>query len=371
MKRVLIAAPYPEHLLPGIGTKSKGHYATWLPQLARQFESCRDIEFHWLVFSRAVTQPLEVESCGQCFHVLPVGKASVAIITRYALQRRAARALARRLSPHLIHGWGTEDCYGYIAGDAAVPSILSMQGILQAIYKAAPQHWLYKFHVSYERSLLPRCPLITVESEWGRRQLARYAPTAVVKRIEYGVDLPFFDIQRCPEPTPVALYVGTISLLKGVDTLLRAFNDPRLAGVCLRIAGSGSVEQLGIPIPPNVQILGRVSPMQLRQYMAQSWCLVHPTRADTSPNCVKEARVIGLPVVTTDSGGQAEYVVNGVSGIIHTAGDVEGLIQGVLRVTESAARSLELGQAEQLRCREQLRPERTNEAFIELYRDMF
>jgi glycosyltransferase involved in cell wall biosynthesis len=101
--------------------------------------------------------------------------------------------------------------------------------------------------------------------------------------------------------------------------------------------------------------------------MAKAWCLVHPTRADTSPNCVKEARVIGLPVVTTTEGGQTQYVEHGKSGFIHQPGDVEGLIQGVLTVTRDWETSLAMGAHGQAECRAKLHPTRTATRLLELY----
>ena len=101
--------------------------------------------------------------------------------------------------------------------------------------------------------------------------------------------------------------------------------------------------------------------------MARAWCLVHPTRADTSPNCVKEARVIGLPVVTTPNGGQTQYVHHGKSGFIHPAGDVEGLIQGVLAVTQSREISLQMGATGQAECRAKLTPAATAGHLLEIY----
>jgi glycosyltransferase involved in cell wall biosynthesis len=104
--------------------------------------------------------------------------------------------------------------------------------------------------------------------------------------------------------------------------------------------------------------------------MARAWCLVHPTRADTSPNCVKEARVIGLPVVTTPEGGQTQYVQHGQSGFIHATGDVEGLIQGVLAVTESLETSLKMGTTGQAECRAKLTPKATATRLLAIYQSL-
>jgi glycosyltransferase involved in cell wall biosynthesis len=159
-----------------------------------------------------------------------------------------------------------------------------------------------------------------------------------------------------------------LSVLKGVDTLLEAFSDPRLRHVDLVVLGTGDPALTRRPLPPNIRLLGHRPPAEVRQWMAQACCLVHPTRADTSPNCVKEARVIGLPVVTTPNGGQTQYVAHLKSGFIHPAGDVAGLIQGVLAVSESQETSLKMGSTGQAECRAKLTPAATAKRLLEIYR---
>jgi glycosyltransferase involved in cell wall biosynthesis len=51
--------------------------------------------------------------------------------------------------------------------------------------------------------------------------------------------------------------------------------------------------------------------------------LLFPTRADTSPNSVKEAVVAGVPVVASAVGGITDYVFSGRNGILFAPGNVE------------------------------------------------
>jgi glycosyltransferase involved in cell wall biosynthesis len=119
--------------------------------------------------------------------------------------------------------------------------------------------------------------------------------------------------------------------------------------------------------PPHIHFHGHCPRADVLQALSQASCLVHPTRADTSPNCVKEARVIGLPVVTTPCGGQTQYVEHGKSGIIHPAGDVGALIDGVLTITRDAQTSLRMGAHGQAACREKLHPSATAKRLLEIY----
>ena len=105
--------------------------------------------------------------------------------------------------------------------------------------------------------------------------------------------------------------------------------------------------------------------------MAKAWCLALPTRADTSPNVVKEARVVGLPVITTRNGGQASYVSDGEDGYFVECGDVKGLVQKLRIVLGSLATTEKLGKVGQKRYRELFTPDQTADRFQSLYRKVF
>ena len=149
--------------------------------------------------------------------------------------------------------------------------------------------------------------------------------------------------------TPLALFVGTLSKSKGVDTLLDAFADPRLSHVKLVLLGDGPLRGES---SEQIRFMGHVGRDEVRQWMQRAWLLVHPTRADACPNSVKEARVIGLPVVTTTEGGQTDWIVHGKSGILHDPEDREALIRGVLELTDSLENNQTAGEMDRERCRD-------------------
>ena len=106
---------------------------------------------------------------------------------------------------------------------------------------------------------------------------------------------------------------------KGIREAVRAFGHPDLRDTELHVLGdvdSPFVRALKAEATPNIRWLGRQGTTEIAEALARAWCLVLPTYADTSPNVVKEARVVGLPVVTTHAGGQSDYVRDGVDGFV-------------------------------------------------------
>jgi glycosyltransferase involved in cell wall biosynthesis len=119
----------------------------------------------------------------------------------------------------------------------------------------------------------------------------------------------FFQTKWQPEKSkPFALFVGGISPRKGIQDLVEAFRDPKQSSSeLLMIVGGEGVWSVNLQISAlrNIRWLGRKKAEETAILMAQAWWLVLPTRADTILNVVKEARLGGLPVITTRSGGQA------------------------------------------------------------------
>lgn len=364
-----ILADFPIHTLPGMGETPPAHHATWLPPIAAGLEYQTDLEIHWITLTKAVSRYQTVHHLGQTFHLLPRRKLSVEILTQFIRERKAIRQLLQTLQPDLVHAWGTEQGYALAAADWTGRSLLSIQGILTVCCQRTQMPWLTRIQAISERKALAKTQHLTVESPWGAQHLRTLAPNAEITLLEYGVDPACFPMKRDLSEKPVAVFLGTVSHLKGSDTLLKAFSDPRLAAIELHLYGDGDRRLIDRQdYPPNIQFKGHQSRQKALEALSHAWCLVHPTRADTSPNAVKEARVIGLPVITTPEGGQTQYVENGISGYIHPAGDTEQLIRAVLAVTATQETSLTIGANRQAHCRALLAPTKTTEKLIRLYR---
>jgi glycosyltransferase involved in cell wall biosynthesis len=365
--RVVLAADFPVHCLPGMEGGTAGHHATWLTPLAQELSAVPGFDFHWITCTKLVSKYREIRHLNQTFHLLPRGKLSLEMFTRFHRERRLIAVLVRKLQPALFHAWGTEQGYALAANDFTGRSLISLQGILTAYCAASPMPLLTRIQAAAERAVLAKAKHLTVESPWGADHLRKLAPAASINLLEYGADPACFDIERQIPEKPAAVFLGSLTRLKGVDTLLAAFTDPRLAHVDLEIYGADNPAFPQTNHPPNIHFHGHRPRTEVLQALSRAWCLVHPTRADTSPNAVKEARVIGLPVVTTLEGGQTQYITHGKSGYIHSPGDTEALIQGILTVTETRETNLRMGATDQETCRQLLQPARTAELLLKIY----
>ncbi len=373
--RVAILADFPLHVIPEFGERFLPgfHFATWLPQLSEAFADSADLEVHWVVLSDVPGAARKLRWNNQTFHVLPTrstGRAS-SLFTR---DRRAIRACLREIQPQLVHGWGTEDVYALAAVTSGFPNIVSMQGILS--HYALKNRMIGRAYLLalIELFVLFKAQCVTTESAWGRAVVLRRNPRARVELVEYGVQKSFLEMQWSPDPQkPVALFIGTVGPRKGVQDAIAAFRDPALAGAELWVVGDCGgpwAGKLRASAPANVRWFGRQSRAETASLLSRAWCLVLPTRADTSPNVVKEARVMGLPVVSTPCGGQVAYVQHGENGFLVEPGDIPSLARSLSKILGNLEYCKKLGACAHESHRTLLHPQETARNFHRLYKQL-
>jgi glycosyltransferase involved in cell wall biosynthesis len=373
MKKVSILAAFPLHHLKAFGEKfrPKEHYATWLPQISESWEGQHEIEIHWVVMSDQVNERRDLCQWGQIFHILPTSKCGRAS-TLFWEDRKAIGALLDEIQPDLVHGWGTEDVYGLATVLSGRRNIVSMQGILS--YYAFKNIMPFRTYLqaALEIFILWKAQQLTIESEWGCRVLHRRSPLVPIEIIEYGVQQVFLKTKWMPDKKKsYALFVGGISPRKGIQDLVEAFKDARLFGQDLFVIGGKEGEwsgKLQKRAPHNIRWLGRKSPSQIAKFMSRARCLVLPTRADTSPNVVKEARVVGLPIITTREGGQSSYIRDGEDGYFVKCGDVEALIEKLTSLLRASRKKGQKANECRKKHRNNLLPKKTAISFYKLYK---
>jgi glycosyltransferase involved in cell wall biosynthesis len=255
--------------------------------------------------------------------------------------------------------------------DCKCPTILSMQGVLTAYQQIGglPDDWRWRKMISSEPDFIRSATIVTSESQWGIDQVKSIHPQADCRMVEYGVHPSFYELEWQPDPQrPYALFVGGADKRKGVDLLIDALKLLPDRNWEMRFAGDPAIQQLcdaaGLQ---NVRCLGLLPWPEMQKQLQGAWCSVLPTRGDTSPNSVKEARVIGVPMVTTRHGGQAGYVMDGVNGRIVEQLSAENLAAALADVMSSHDRAVALGKGRHEEDREYFSPKRTAEGFAEIY----
>ena len=139
---------------------------------------------------------------------------------------------------------------------------------------------------------------------------------------------------RSPEAGRI-LFVGRLAAKKGVADAIRAAAG--LDDIHLRIVGDGPLAEdlkelaRSLDADGRVAFLGQRTREEIAEEFRAAACAVIPSvdapdgDRDGTPNVLGEAIATGVPVVASRIAGISDYVVGGVTGLLHEPGDVEGL----------------------------------------------
>ncbi|MFZ4289636.1 TIGR03088 family PEP-CTERM/XrtA system glycosyltransferase [Variovorax sp. HJSM1_2] len=149
--------------------------------------------------------------------------------------------------------------------------------------------------------------------------------------------------------------VGRMQTVKDHLTLVRAFirvlelqpslrqdmrlviiGDGPLRAECHKLLSAAGVSELAwLPGAKN----------EIAALMQCFDCFVLPSLAEGISNTILEAMATGLPVVATNVGGNSDLVLDGETGLLVAASDVEAMANGLMRMYQDRAAAKKMGMA--------------------------
>lgn len=217
----------------------------------------------------------------------------------------------------------------------------------------------------------------------------------------YGLPLP--EAEVIPYPTPLVeaaqrwqpegcdprrvLFIGRFDRHKGGDLIIEAFSivlqefpDARLGFVgpdrgCttddgwiwslsdfVRARIPGALET------GTVELLGQLPNSALAPLRRGAAVTVVCSRYDNFPNTALEAIAMGCPIAAADVGGIPEIVRDGVTGLLHQAGDPHDLAAKIIELLKDPTRAARLGHQAAAECEQRFHPNVIAPQLVDLYR---
>jgi len=143
-----------------------------------------------------------------------------------------------------------------------------------------------------------------------------------LRRLPYGVNLERFHATAAPDAGQFdVLFVGDMSLRKGVQYLLQAFTRLQHPAKSLTFAGAPNPDLIALMKrrslwPVDAKVLGHVPQHRLKDIMSRSHVLVLPSIEDGFGMVQAQAMACGCPVVSTEHTGAADLFDDGREGFI-------------------------------------------------------
>ena len=285
--------------------------------------------------------------------------------------------VCKRIEPDLVHAWGIEKGAAVIANRLGYPYVMTVQGLFGWYKEKVPLAPYDLFTERLERRALARAPVVTTESTFAVEFLKERYPHLDIQQAEHAPNPAFFHVRRQPQTDPVHfICIGVMSFRKGTDLLFRALDE----------LGSQVAFTLTVITDPNVSFLDSIRstisddlwqriefkyhilPHEVARELEKPTMMLLPTRADTSPNAIKEAVVAGVPVIASSVGGIPDYVIPGKNGFLFPPGDGAEFLGAIKAACSHPLFSQGRVEEETLaQTRAYLSPERMAQNFLKAY----
>jgi len=324
--KILWLAPFPN-------ISKSSHPAPWIVTLAKALVK-HGIELTILNYSSKIEDEI-VKKEFEGIHLIyvKVPKTKIDLLTLYKIRINTMKKYLNSIvdSYDLLHIHGSEHQYEVMAYELKIPILISTQGIITEVVKKTRMFpdWkiflIWKLSSIYEKKYLPQYKYFSCRTHWDTNYIKSMNPNAKIYNIWEMIREDFFEDHFSNEKVNI-LFVGGKNPIKGLIELLKAYNSSlQQKGLKLIILGNCKVDDINKIIRKhhllninikNIDCRGVQDVKGMIKSYEDSFCLVHPTYIDNSPNSVCEAQLSGLPVIATDVGGVASLIENEETGLL-------------------------------------------------------
>lgn len=307
-----------------------------------------------------------------------LGKIDTSNDTKYLLE------VVEDFKPDLIQIFGTEGSFGQLIPFIKTPCVIHIQGNytvfshkwfnsglsnanvlfnskFNTLLKANGLFHNYFHFLSMaqrEQKILKAARFVMGRTNWDRRVTKILAGNAVYFHCDEVLRDEFYKTTWKAQPLDLPLqFLTTVqaNVYKGLDTIIdtaRLLKSHSAKPFVWKIAGLSpydemvklwerkyktKLEDLGIVL------LGRVNSGELISQMLTSHLFIHPSHIDNSPNSVCEAMIIGMPLISTSSGGTGSLLDDEKEGVLVQDGDPYVLAGAIVSVFENYDKAVTYG----------------------------
>jgi glycosyltransferase involved in cell wall biosynthesis len=204
--------------------------------------------------------------------------------------------------------------------------------------------------------------ILTV-SDHGTRAMSELVPGVPVATVHNAVDVATFAQARPDQEPARAVYVGTLTLRKGLVDLSGALDLLADRGARLPLDVVGGSNEVGQEEARQVRtavedgkgdvtFLGSLSADGVRERLAEASLFVLPSHEEGQPIAILEAMAAGLPVVVTTVGANGDVVRDGVDGLLVPPRNPPALADALDRLLRDPQLRARMGASARQRARE-------------------
>ncbi|MBT5048817.1 MAG: glycosyltransferase family 4 protein [Rhodospirillaceae bacterium] len=189
---------------------------------------------------------------------------------------------------------------------------------------------------------------VLVPSNFARRSFVeRGVPEEKIHCIPFGVNVGAFQRTAPRDESFRILFVGWLSVRKGLHHLLEAVGRAGLAKATLVLVGTKLPETEALlkryPVA-NVEITGALSRAEVAVQMSRASVFVLPSIEEGFGMVMAEALACGCPVIASSHTGAADFFTDGEEGLLFPSGDTDALAQNLVGLHDDPRRLAEMSE---------------------------
>ncbi len=274
--------------------------------------------------------------------------------------------------PSVVQVFGSENPFGLLSYRTDLPLIIHIQGILN-IWKhkwfvaLSPEEQFkytslfdlitkkrglrYEYRLFLKRAnreidILQKCNYYMGRTGFDRRTLLSFNSEANYFHCEELIRSEFFEHKWKSHPGDeincVSIIKGTS--YKGIDLLIetaRLLRDKGDFRIRFNVCGVSADEEIARMLKAKFKIdyedlgirfIGRLSVNGLIEQLCKADIYVHPSYIENSPNSVCEAMALGMPVISTNTGGVGDLITSGVDGLLVQEGEPYSMAGAIIEI---------------------------------------
>lgn len=166
-------------------------------------------------------------------------------------------------------------------------------------------------------------------------------------QIQFGVDLSSFYPSEKKDDIFRVIFVGGMTLRKGLHYLLQAFSELKLPNSELLLVGSfnDEIKPFFHKYSSRFRYIGHVPQARLRDYYSQSSVFALPSLDEGAAMVQYQAMACGIPVIGTPHTGSENLINNNDEGFIVPIRDTEALKEKLIFLYQNPEKRNEMGKA--------------------------
>jgi glycosyltransferase involved in cell wall biosynthesis len=382
MKRKIIwVAPYPVELAMNDVKNKPVHSAPWITALADGLKDQTDLTI--ISTSSKINESVSFDNNGIHFHFIkiphPLMEFFIFFRGEYIFLKQFSKCKDFK-NYDLIHFHGTEHQYASAFKHVKIPKVISIQGLMFKYLKYNKQFnynlFSWRFLKSFEKEEIKKNKNFICRTWWDTSNIKSLNHEAAIFE-NWEILRPEFYTDAFNYNSYNIVFIGGLSAMKGIREVLLMFKEltQQNSLFTLTLCGSSDyklfeklVEKYQLkPILPRIFFKNRLNASELVDLYKSSFCLVHPTYIDNSPNSVCEAQVAGLPVIASNVGGVSTLIKDSSTGLLVERYQTMEIVEAILRLKREPV----LYQSISLNCRNECRVRHNSEIIIKKTLDIY